>query len=350
MRRATLGVALVVLAAAGAGVASGTRTAAATTAGTTTTTTVGKPTAPGPPTLLSASAGSGGISLRWAAPASDGGSPITGFRVYRAIGNGSSALIADLGLVDSYTDAGTTAGTTYSYAVSAVNAVGEGPLSNPISATATGPATGSLFQPYQAIAVGSWPEAVAVGDVNGDGKNDVVMTTSYYFDPVADFRLWVFLQGSDGTLSSPVSYATAATYGNRPLSLAIGDITGDGKADVAVGVDGVGVEVFPQLASSALGSPAMYATPDSNKIRLGDLDGNGRLDVAGVGWGTNTASVLLNDGHGGLGAAVPYPVPHAGYEDLEVADVTGDGRADLVVMSGQSYSVPNVSVLPQLAG
>ena len=161
MRRATLGVALVVLAAAGAGVASGTRTAAATTAGTTTTT-VGKPTAPGPPTLLSASAGSGGISLRWAAPASDGGSPITGFRVYRGIGNGSSALIADLGLVDSYTDAGTTAGTTYSYAVSAVNAVGEGPLSNPISATATGPATGSLFQPYQAIAVGSWPEAVVL--------------------------------------------------------------------------------------------------------------------------------------------------------------------------------------------
>jgi FG-GAP repeat len=49
--------------------------------------------------------------------------------------------------------------------------------------------------------VGSWPEAVAIGDVTGDGRNDVVMTTSFYFDDAHDYRLWVFAQ---------------ATYGNRP--------------------------------------------------------------------------------------------------------------------------------------
>jgi fibronectin type 3 domain-containing protein len=346
MRRVAVGVVLLLLAFGGAGVARGTGTGSATTG----TTTDGKPAAPGPPTLLSANPGSDGIALSWSAPASDGGSPLTGFRIYRAVGNSTLTLLASVGLVDTYTDTTTTAGSSYTYAVSAVNAVGEGPVSNQLSATASGPATGSLFQPYQAIAVGSWPEAVAIGDVSGDHRNDVVLTTSYNFDPIADFRLWVFLQNADGTLAAPVSYATAASYSNRPLSVAVGDITGDGRADVVVGIDGVGVQVFPQLATGGLGSPALFSTPDSNKIRLGDLDGNGLLDVAGVGWGTNTASVLLNDGHGGLAAAVPYPVPHAGYEDLEVADVTGDGRADLVVMSGQSYSVPNVSVLPQLAG
>jgi hypothetical protein len=109
------------------------------------------------------------------------------------------------------------------------------------------------------------------------------------------------------------------------------------------------VQVFPQLADGSLGAPTLTSTPNSGKIRLGRLDGDGRLDVAGVGWGTNTVSVLLNDGAGGLRAPVEYPVQHAGYEDLEVADVTADGRDDLVVMSGQLYAVPNVSVLPQLA-
>jgi fibronectin type 3 domain-containing protein len=315
---------------------------------TTTTTTVDKPTAPSAPTLTSATSGTSGIALTWTAPASNGGSSLTGFRLYRATGQGSATLLASFGLVDSYTDTAVTAGTTYSYEVSAVNAIGEGPVSNALSATASGPNTGSLFQAYQAIPVGSWPEAVAIGDVNGDGRNDVVMTTSYYFDPANDFHVFVFLQSADGTLSPPVSYATAATYGNRPLSVSIGDITGDGRGDVVVGIDGIGVQVFPQLPSGALGSPAMYATADSNKIRLGQLDGDGRLDVAGVGWGTNTVSVLFNDGHGGLSSPVTYPVQHAGYEDLEVGDVNADARDDLIVMSGQSYAVPNVSVLAQL--
>src|SRR5437763_1800917 len=131
-----------------------------------------------------------------------------------------------------------------------------GPMSTPLSATAVGTAPAGLFQPYQATWVGSWPEAVAVGDVNGDGRNDVVMTTSYYFDPANDFHLFVFLQAADGTLMAPISYATSATYGNRPDSVAIGDITGDGRADVVVGIDGVGVQVFPQLATGVLGSPA----------------------------------------------------------------------------------------------
>jgi FG-GAP-like repeat/Fibronectin type III domain len=191
---------------------------------------------------------------------------------------------------------------------------------------------------------------VAVGDVNGDGRKDVAMTTSYNGNSAADFRLWVFLQNPDGTLAAPVSYATVGSYSNRPLSVAVGDITDDGRADVVVAIDGVGVQVFPQLAAGGLGSPTLYLSPDSNKIRLGDFDGNGLVDVAGVGWATNTASVLRNDGHGGLQSSLSYPVPHAGYEDLEAGDVTGDGRADLVVMSGQNYSVPNVSVLPQLAG
>jgi fibronectin type 3 domain-containing protein len=214
--------------------------------------------------------------------------------------------------------------------------------------TAGGVAAAGLLAPYQAYPVGSMPDAVAIGDVTGDGRPDVVMTTSFYFDPANDFRLWVFAQGTNGTLEPPMSYATAATYTDRAESVAVGDITGDGRADVLLGLGGLGVQVFPQDASGTLGSPALHATIDSDRIRLGQLDGDGRLDVAGVGWGSDTVSVLLNDGSGGFGAPTAYPARHDGYDDLEVADVSGDGLDDLVVMSGQGL-VPNLSIVPQLA-
>jgi hypothetical protein len=155
-------------------------------------------------------------------------------------------------------------------------------------------------QPFSALSVGSWPEAVAIGDVTGDGRRDVVMTTSYASDPASDYRLWVLAQTADGSFAAPVSYATAASYTQRPESVAIGDITGDGAADVVVGLARLGVQVFPQLAGGSLGAPTLTATGDASKIRLGHLDGDQKLDVAGVGWGTNTLSVLLNDGTGGL--------------------------------------------------
>jgi FG-GAP-like repeat/Domain of unknown function DUF11 len=209
-------------------------------------------------------------------------------------------------------------------------------------------AAGSLLQPYQAYAVGSWPAAVTIADVTGDGRSDVVMTTHFYFDPANDYRLWVFAQQSDGSLAAPVSYATAAAYNNGPYSVAAGDLTGDGRKDVVVGLNGLGVQVFPQLASGELGAPNLFPTADGRLVRLGHLDDDPYLDVAAAGWGTNTVSVLRGNGAGGLQPPVQYAAQHAGYDDLEVGDVTGDGRDDIVVMSGQVYAVPNVSVLAQL--
>jgi Domain of unknown function DUF11/FG-GAP-like repeat len=206
-------------------------------------------------------------------------------------------------------------------------------------------AAGTLFQPYQAFDVGSWPEAVAIGDVTGDGRADVVMTTGFYFDPANDDRVWVFAQTDVGSLADPVSYSTGSTA--TPSSVDVGDVTGDGRADVVVGLDGTGLQVYAQLGDGTLGAPSLHATANGDLVRLGHLDADGRLDAAAVGWGTNSVSVFLNDGAGGFQAPVQYSAQHAGYEDLEVADVSGDGRHDLVVMSGQLYAVPNVSVLAQ---
>jgi len=91
------------------------------------------PTVPGAPTL-SASAGNAVVHLTWTAP-SDGGSPITNYKVYRGTTSGGETLLTTLGNVTSFDDTAVTNGTTYFYRVSAQNAVGEGPQSNEVSAT-----------------------------------------------------------------------------------------------------------------------------------------------------------------------------------------------------------------------
>jgi hypothetical protein len=97
------------------------------------------PTAPGAPTL-SAGAGDGVVHLSWTAP-SDGGSAITNYKVHRGTSTGGESLLTTLGSVTSFNDTAVTNGTTYYYKVSAVNAIGEGPLSNEASAKPTVQAT-----------------------------------------------------------------------------------------------------------------------------------------------------------------------------------------------------------------
>ena len=93
-------------------------------------------TAPTAPQSLQATAGNAQVSLTWTAPSSDGGSAITGYRVYRGTApNPTVALIPDLGLVTSFLDSGRTNGQIYYYKVTALNAIGESVASNEANAT-----------------------------------------------------------------------------------------------------------------------------------------------------------------------------------------------------------------------
>jgi fibronectin type 3 domain-containing protein len=100
-------------------------------------------TVPSAPSGLVASGGNGSVVLSWSAPASDGGSPITGYDVYRGASPGgeSPAPVATNVATTGFTDTGVVNGTTYYYTVAAVNGVGVSPQSGEASATPKQPAT-----------------------------------------------------------------------------------------------------------------------------------------------------------------------------------------------------------------
>jgi len=99
-------------------------------------TTASNITAPHPPTGLTATAASSSqINLGWTAPTNNGGSAITGYKIYRSTSSGTETGYVNLGNVTSYTNTGVTPGVTYFYKVRAVNALGVSTLSNEASAT-----------------------------------------------------------------------------------------------------------------------------------------------------------------------------------------------------------------------
>lgn len=99
------------------------------------------PSAPSAPRNLVATPGDAEIVLAWLVPSSDGGSAITGYRVYRGNRPGGESAFVSLGNVLTFTDTGLPNGTTYYYEVSAVNSAGESPRSNEARATAKAPDT-----------------------------------------------------------------------------------------------------------------------------------------------------------------------------------------------------------------
>ena len=210
-------------------------TGLSSTSGTTTTIPSNPPAAP---TLAPLSADATGVTLSWNATSSPDGSPATAYRILRGNASGAETALTTVLDVTKFKDASTVKGNAYAYQVTAMNAGGEGARSNERTIVAAGPVNQPLLQAAKLYPLGSSPEAVAIGDVTGDGRNDVVMTTSYDFDPVNDFHLFVFAQQANGTLAAPVSYATAAVYQDRAESVAVGDITGDGAKDVVVAIDG----------------------------------------------------------------------------------------------------------------
>jgi subtilisin len=125
------------------------------------------PVAPSAP-VLSATAGNGVVNLSWTGPA-NGGSPITGYAIYRGSAVGGATDFASVGPTQAYADTAVTNGTTYYYQVAAMNAVGTGVRSNEVSATPVAPTPTPTPSPTPPPAWQQAPQGDWVGTYGADG-------------------------------------------------------------------------------------------------------------------------------------------------------------------------------------
>ncbi len=194
----------------------------------------------------------------------------------------------------------------------------------------SGPLGTGGFGPRSDNTVGAFPASVAIGDLNGDGRLDLV-TTNEGTNTVS-----VLLGSGSGGFGTKTDFATGAT----PISAAIGDLNADGKLDLVVTNFSAGtVSVLLGAGSGGFG-PKTDVTVGVNPqgIALGDLNGDGYLDLAVANWGAGTVSVRLGTGTGGFGAKTDFAV--GSYpQGIALGDLNGDGRLDLVTANNTANSV-----------
>jgi len=191
---------------------------------------------------------------------------------------------------------------------------------------------------YPGVSTSTLVGDTAVGDLNGDGRNDVAVLAS-------GTSVLIYYQNAGGTLDSPQIIATDLSL----RGIAIADVNNDGLADLIVSGNSTTamsgllgrIAVFRQdNATHALGAPQEYvlSTNDVGPLAVADLNGDSLPDVvsAGAGSGTNGVISLLFQGSGGvLGPEVTYTsVPVVVDGELHVADMNHDGFNDLVLQSG----------------
>lgn len=201
---------------------------------------------------------------------------------------------------------------------------------------------GQLSEP-QLLDAGNGPWGVAAGDVSGDGLPDLVAANNY------SGTLSVFINAGNGTFAPA---RTVTSPGQGTIDVAIGDVNRDGWADLAVAVgSGTGaIGLFFNRRDGGFSPMVGYnAVPFGNapaQVALGDLNGDGWLDVASAHWSQGQLGVFLGRGDGGLAAQRSYDAG-SGLETLRLGDLNGDGKLDAVLTNGiiNGVSEQTVSVL-----
>ena len=262
--------------------------------------------APGAPTGVQGSARDGAVSLSWTAPASDGGSAITGYRITPYIGGSAQTPVLTGSSATSQTVSGLTNGTAYTFTVAAINSVGTGPDSaasaavTPAGASAPGAPTGVQGTPADGAVSLSWTAPASDGG-----------------SAITGYRITPYIGGSAQT---PVLTGSSAT--SRTVS---GLTNGTAYTFTVAAINSVGTG--PDSAASAAVTPAAAVSRYSSVVFSDGFESGSLSAWDGV---SGTGSVTV----GSAGA-------HSGSDGLRM--VNASGQFDLVTKT-LSSGLPDSSV------
>ncbi len=188
------------------------------------------------------------------------------------------------------------------------------------------------------IAVGTAPASLALADFNGDGKLDVAVANS------GSKNVTILLGDGKGGLTQ----ATGSPFpaGDNPNDIAVGDVNGDGKPDLAFAnhdthyvtvLLGDGRGAFAPAPKSPF---TVNSRPHPHGIAFGDFNGDHNLDFVIDDWGNNRVTVVFGDGKGNFASpGVSFAVGQMPYQRVRAADVNKDGVADVITTNTEGGDV-----------
>ena len=195
----------------------------------------------------------------------------------------------------------------------------------------------------------TWPQSVAVADVNGDDRPDLIVGVACDGPTCTESVVGVLLGNGDGSFQPGVTYSTGAWFA---YAVAVADVDADGKPDVLVGNQcttnqwicehGTVVSVLLGNGDGTFRPPSSYRCGGSagfyNSLAVADVNSDGKSDVVvatGQSNGYGTVAVLLGNGDGTFQAEIDYASGSQGSwsSSLAVGDINKDGKPDIAVMN-----------------
>ncbi|TWT79056.1 putative Ig domain protein [Planctomycetes bacterium CA13] len=173
-----------------------------------------------------------------------------------------------------------------------------------------------------------YAETLTVGDFNADGNDDIAAIAS------DESRVVVFLSSGNGSFANGVTYA----LGNRPLGITTADVNNDGALDLVAATWSY-AEVLLGSASGSFTVSDRFATDrNPHSIAAGDFNNDGHIDLATANGDVSTMTVLTGDG---TGQFVRTDIDTAGGDGQSIVseDFNGDGIADVVLGDHQASTL-----------
>jgi len=194
-----------------------------------------------------------------------------------------------------------------------------------------GTGDGTFAASYTLLTAGASLGDVLTADFNGDGLSDIIYSS---YNSSTD--VIVLLGNGNATFRAPITLVVA----NAGSALAIGDVNNDGRLDVMARDGAFVANVFLGNGNGTFLVRQTFANSGAFESTLGDVNGDGNLDIIASNYAQGVG-ILLGNGNGSFKATINVGTSASGIKRVETGDINGDGIVDIVAAGygGDTLSV-----------